>query len=344
MSYVDSLHISVREGDSTIHLLVDATGPRDKVQAAVLIDGGRTHRDRNNLAGIREVMLRQPPIQQTIDWINRNYVCQGGQLKFDAIVITHWDGDHFEGITEALQNAAPAVAPRPPGQIPWLKWGVNNEPETRLYCPSLGRPERGDYQVVDVLPDSREVSVKTGNEWYRFAKYYDTRTNIFDVLGVELFRNLHLSPRDQKELSPSQLLAAHNNLPAGIYCVGVSERSLARPNAAFRPTIIGPDNSPKNRSSIAAMVIWPGTPPRISHYFAGDLDDDREIAIMDWLSAETPRIGKITSVKLNHHGSATSTPLELFRRFNPLNTFIPTPLNAKHNHPSTFPPCLCFFY
>ncbi|KAH8689866.1 hypothetical protein BGW36DRAFT_465854 [Talaromyces proteolyticus] len=331
MSYVDSLHISIREGDSAIHLLVDATGPRDQVRAAVLIDGGRTHRDRNNLAGIRQVVLRDPPIKQTIDWISRNYVCQGGQLKFDAIVITHWDGDHFDGITEALQNEATAVPPPPAGQIPWLKWGANNEPQTRLYCPHLGRS--GIYQV-DVLHDPPQVSVTTNNGRYTFAQYYDTSTNIFDVLGVELFSNHPLDPGDQHALSPSQLLAAHGNLSAGIYCVGVSERSLAQPNAPLKSTIVGSDDSLKNRSSIAAMVMWPGTPPRISHYFAGDLDDGREIAILAWLEAETPRIEKITSVKLNHHGSATSTPLELFRRFKPLNTFIPTPLNARHKHPT----------
>lgn len=136
-------------------------------------------------------------------------------------------------------------------------------------------------------------------------------------------------------MTPSQLLSEHKILGPAIYCVGVSERNLKDPYPAFEATIVGPDNSAKNRSSIAAMVMWPGTPPRVSHYFAGDLDDDREIAIMDWLDTENPRIEKITSVKLNHHGSATSTPLKLFRRFQPLNTFIPTPVNARHSHPST---------
>jgi hypothetical protein len=336
--YVDSLHVSVREGDCAIHLLVDDTGSRPQVKAAVLMDGGMTHDVRDSGVPTTSVTLQDPPLQQTMDWINRNYTCDGGKLMFDTIVITHWDGDHYNGITEALKNAA--VASIGPANIPWLKWGPAQQPETRLYCPALGFPA-DKYRTVN-----GRVSVKYGNnQFYEFALYRQaTNTAPWPVLGVELFQNRALDVGHQRLLSPSELIQAHGNLQPGLYCVAVSKLSLGRPTLPALPTITGPDTSEKNLSSIAAMVMWPGSsgspPPRVSHYFAGDLDDFHEQAILDWLKAE--KIEKITSVKLNHHGSSNSTPLELFTRFQPDNTFIPAPINGRHTHPSKLYPTIVY--
>ncbi|OXV09543.1 hypothetical protein Egran_02694, partial [Elaphomyces granulatus] len=160
-------------------------------------------------------------------------------------------------------------------------------------CPDFGFP-KDKYKIVD----GGRVSVKYGtkNQLYEFA--LSTNSNPWPVLGVELFRNESLDVGHQRLLSPSELIQAHGNLQPGLYCVAVSKRSLVKQTLAV-PTIIGADQSEKNRSSIGTMVMWP-------------VGEDRE----------------------NHHGSNTSTPLELFNRFQPDNTFIPTPINGRHTHPT----------
>ena len=92
-----SHHINVDIGDSAIHLwvrLTDVGGTITKVvEHAVLIDGGT----RSQGLGIRA-------IHETITAIERDYVMfdHSGILKFDSVVITHWDEDHWGGLRDFL--------------------------------------------------------------------------------------------------------------------------------------------------------------------------------------------------------------------------------------------------
>lgn len=91
---VHSWHINIKIGDSTILLLVDEGGlvgdlvlPKPKVVSAVLIDGGERH----DVQAIKDVIKK----------IEDDYDLPSGDsnLKFDSIVITHWDSDHWEGVS-----------------------------------------------------------------------------------------------------------------------------------------------------------------------------------------------------------------------------------------------------
>ncbi|THC90018.1 hypothetical protein EYZ11_010520 [Aspergillus tanneri] len=95
---VDSLHINVGAGDSAIHLLVEnPDADKPKVMRACLIDGGKPNKD--------------PPqkIRDTIERIENeydlfNHKSDKGYMRFDSVVITHWDDDHFGGIDQLIQG------------------------------------------------------------------------------------------------------------------------------------------------------------------------------------------------------------------------------------------------
>ncbi|KAF7192539.1 hypothetical protein HII31_06130 [Pseudocercospora fuligena] len=85
-----------------------------------------------------------------------------------------------------------------------------------------------------------------------------------------------------------------------------------------------------NRASIITMTVW--TDGHISHYSAGDAQWELEDSIVDWI-----RLGKnpyqcVRAVKLSHHGSEYSTPLDLVRKFRPRSIVIPAAKNS-HGHP-----------
>jgi hypothetical protein len=96
-----SFHININVGDSAIHLLVDESTAIPTIKKAVLIDGG--------LMG-----QHYQRIDEVIDWINNEARARGYQfdptehfgdpptLRFDAIVITHWDRDHWGGVRDLL--------------------------------------------------------------------------------------------------------------------------------------------------------------------------------------------------------------------------------------------------
>lgn len=101
---VHCYHVNINTGDGQIVLLVDnkspATGKRGKVHSAVLMDGGKGHGTN---------MLN------TMKYICNNYEFQVGKffddtpapntvLKFDSVIITHWDLDHYAGAFGVLRD------------------------------------------------------------------------------------------------------------------------------------------------------------------------------------------------------------------------------------------------
>ena len=99
---VDSLYINVGVGDSAIQLLVDPQAMiagKPIVKRACLIDGGQ------------RVNGRDQDSHHTIRNLKSNYHLSSDHepgespaiIRFDSVVITHWDGDHFGGIAELLQ-------------------------------------------------------------------------------------------------------------------------------------------------------------------------------------------------------------------------------------------------
>lgn len=130
---VVSYHINVAAGDSAIHVL---EGPKSDTDTtiichhAVLIDGGR------------QCSATGTPLQATIAKLQTHY----GVFQFDAIVITHWDTDHFAGIVNLLcrgfsaqYNNAATPKPSDKDVMGWksryLKYGPGGELLSTLYAP-----------------------------------------------------------------------------------------------------------------------------------------------------------------------------------------------------------------
>jgi hypothetical protein len=95
---VHSYHINVDHGDSAIHLLVTNATPH-QILSAVLIDGARPGHEADICRVIRHI--RQ----------SRQYDCSLQRndddlqtMRFDSIVVTHWDIDHWGGIKALLEN------------------------------------------------------------------------------------------------------------------------------------------------------------------------------------------------------------------------------------------------
>jgi hypothetical protein len=101
------------------------------------------------------------------------------------------------------------------------------------------------------------------------------------------------------------------------------------------PTKTEGEETPANRSSIMSLLYWPamnGTPESISMYWSGD-------AVK---SIETTFAKKVTSflgnrrvgiLKLSHHGSQHSTPMELLDALKPCRFIVSAGSHRKYEHP-----------
>jgi len=95
---VHTWQLNIGVGDSAIHLLVDERAglggtPKPVVQRAVLIDGGE------GLDSWEKIWSAMTKIEEVYAFP----LAANNQLRFDSIVITHWDSDHYQGILGLLQ-------------------------------------------------------------------------------------------------------------------------------------------------------------------------------------------------------------------------------------------------
>lgn len=128
---VHSYHYSVGAGDAAIHLLVDASVSQPRVQGAVLLDGGRA--------------VGFPILKEGIRRLSSQYNCGSDSagrplpLRFNSIVISHWDDDHCGGIIKLmlsdLQEKAGHGTPTKDLKSSYCKYNASGEPITILYAP-----------------------------------------------------------------------------------------------------------------------------------------------------------------------------------------------------------------
>lgn len=339
---IDSIHIAIGAGDCAIHLLIEnPAAAKPIVHNAVLIDGGKNH---------EKVYIN---IRKAMDIIETKYDMGLGGLRFDSIVITHWDDDHYGGIIKLIKDdiktqLKSAKPPKPEDLlVSFMKYTGNDrkKPETVLYAPYWDeRPGKGKKKANGHVKEfanttnAQRLDFNYGEE--SAAKWVTEicQLKFSDFLGVNFLTNVGLpsdkgSPTIKK---PLDLIAA--NPPAedgmpGIYCVASDQLVLGQSKGAF--FIINVDNlTLTNKCSIGAMVIWKDG--HLSHYFSGDADFETETAVTQWSQTDGgDGVGKsVVSMKLSHHGAVSSTPTTILDKFNPKNMIISC--GTGYGHPRTF--------
>ncbi|KAM3513554.1 hypothetical protein MY11210_002841 [Beauveria gryllotalpidicola] len=245
-----SFHINIGVGDGSIHLLVDVStastiNTKGKIIQAIFIDGGLG----------AHVSYNQ--IKKTIDCIKNEYevdAADNGELKFDSIIVTHWDADHYAGMVQWLQKGLSkgfkdAGNDITKAKVPFLRYS-NNTPATVMYAPywvdekvkegpcrSLqASPEMGrNRKPVGVTGDGQcwmtlkpvEKNPKTNKEFARaqWPKILCLKTGAKNVLGMNFLNGQMPSTNDPVKLnSPQKILNENNpgeNKP-GMYCVAIN--------------------------------------------------------------------------------------------------------------------------
>ncbi|KAA8903423.1 hypothetical protein FN846DRAFT_954000 [Sphaerosporella brunnea] len=357
---VDSYHINVGQGDCAIHLLVQhnvtaAPPKKPLVLHAVLIDGGES--DAVNIAKIR----------QTIDHIEGEYDFAGGAttLQFDSVVVTHWDSDHFKGVIKLIEVDLTDQLSKPPVVADGARVGCRlfkydggdrTKPQTIFFAPywngmakapsSKPPPKKPKVIKTNDRPETVVESSKPGHMDFiikipaakkvpafdiPFQALCKLRYAVGDVLGMNLFTHEEISARYEDLKSPKDLIDnISHKYPVGMFCVTSCGAVIGHDEDPFEVFTIDKPNEHKNWYSIGAVVLWEGS-ARISHYFCGDAMYKQEDMIREWVN--NGAVKTITSLKLSHHGSATSTPTASLELFQPENMVVSAGTSANYGHP-----------
>ncbi|KAJ4294658.1 hypothetical protein N0V88_004887 [Collariella sp. IMI 366227] len=333
---VDSHHVNVGNGDCSIHVLVYV--PQGLAYKCILLDGGSAWMSLDPKTGVAP----QNPLTDMIPYLGSQYTWANGRCQFDTIVLSHWDEDHYGNLLQILRVDAALNA----GIISYLKYDANNAPATYFYTPNWladsgsrlnGAPlpyltAHQGYAWINISYVPRKKT--TVFNWVRFCILRTPEAGMSSVLGAEFFSNtLCTIPLTQiTKLSdlaqanrPTNPPFATDTVPS-MYCIGVYQTVLGPPPAL----VIKEDPTKTNKVSIVCILYWTDT-QKISHYLAGDADQDTEANILKWL--KKGHSGLMTSIKLSHHGSRSSTPLNLLQTAKPKNVFMSTP-SGMHIHPS----------
>lgn len=328
---VDSFHINVGAGDAAIHLLLELNKdgkPKHTIAKTIIVDGGKSKAGEIN-----------PNITKTIEGITTRYIPpKKDKLIFDAVVVSHWDADHFEGIVTMLQEDVDEQLKKK--KIENVRISFFND-DTIFYAPYwYKRPpqfepkgNRRDKNLTsndDSLECPTELKVKASSGGTT-GKVCKLRVGTENLLGQNLFNPKKGFTTNQlkKMKTPIDLLAAnppiHGNI--GLYCIGVNTVVLGEGFAV--------QTTPSNKSSIITVMIDNSktNAPKITHYFAGDADYATELRALEWTKADG-NTNTVTSMKLSHHGAVTSTPLGMLDNFKPKNIIISAG-EGGYGHPST---------
>jgi hypothetical protein len=308
---VDSYHINIGTGDAAVHVLVATLSNGDEVaEKTVWIDSGYGHQD------------IQPNFLHALNTIPARYPNLNGSIQFDAIIITHWDGDHHGGFSNLLRDDPDTM----------YEFFRDTNPDTDSDTDSnadLGTPTM--IYCSDVLPKPYINGKTTLGPPEKQAQVHWG----VGIMGTDVFgTNVGLDGWETMESITDVLEVLHNddNRPH-LLIVTVDEHVIGPgPEHEYgsEDAVWDDDSTVTNRASIGTLIVWPST-QRISHYFAGDLHYRHECALAEWLEKTADIQGRIPSIKASHHGSASSTPPMLLRVFKPINIIISA--GRRHNHP-----------
>ncbi|RDB20879.1 hypothetical protein Hypma_012071 [Hypsizygus marmoreus] len=303
---IDYYQVNIGVGDCEIILQVEDSHhrlPPYSILKAILIDGGM---DGGRITNIQETMRH----------IETKYTLGVGGLKFDSVIITHWDTDHYIGVLTMLMSDLEAALEREkkagitgkdPLQVSFLKYDDLGNPLSTLYIPyetDTGKkiPDKLKIEystvgttrimgftgarrgnVCKVVADMMDVAKATLNGGPQELKLGDS-TN---VIGRELFSG-ELVEDAKIAKGPLELINAYKMKGTvykgdrpGLFCVAANNRYLP-----CSPVDKHTAHSYTNCSSIVCLIIHPPSSNlptgAVSHYLAGDAESDLEAGVVKW--------------------------------------------------------------
>ncbi|KAI1170963.1 hypothetical protein F4777DRAFT_583403 [Nemania sp. FL0916] len=322
---VENWQIPVPIGDASAHFLLRISNGDDeqisddqtqlpRVVSAFFMDGGD---DKYNETAAKMII-------RALEAIDRAYT---DQWKFDAIVTTHHDQDHYKGLKDLLEHSAPT-----------LRGAAANLPFRQVYFKDNVTFYSGGEELIF---DPRK---------YGITLQHDPIVGGHGI-GIDIFSRTRMFQRFEG-------VSFHDeDAKCGVHSAApISESERGRP----RFVIVGAGgygvhsssasqitkNPSKNETSILALVYWPES-GRTSYFTGGDGNPDVEIhGIVPWMrdmATKADRLPKlpVKMIKLDHHGSLgetlTSRHIHDFRE-NILETMQPTRVlvtpGHKHGHPN----------
>ena len=280
----------------------------------------------------------------------------GAGQKIDAVIVTHIDNDHINGIIKLLMHP----------ECPTIGRIYFNGAEQFFGKLSTNNIDlRADFKLKAIYEESKKIAEKTkighsegtslsyliSNESYKCNDIVDGNALYREICDHFYIGNLKLSiigpnkddlfnlknvwedKLKEKNINPRIINKSHydsfeqytgniRGLLTNSHQISSTEKNciFELANSKFYD-----DESPTNRSSFAFLIEHDGK--KIIY-----LGDCHASVFISWLDENRIDTIKVDAVKISHHGSKNNTSLELLKRIE-CNKFLISTNGQSHGHP-----------
>lgn len=277
---------------------------------AVLVDGGHD----NDAADINAYIDQVMPEAE-------------GIIK--AVVVTHYDADHFNGVRGllalgGLDRNFDAVRIYDQG---WSAEGMGEENYARYLRAMNGRRPNDGQAIAALAAHTRTRPTSAIRS-----------TNTAIELDRDLAHNVaNLGPPAIPDNDPAgarNWLVGREIMWAGAAPAGAPTMTCVAANQVVQGghAVVGAvtdGEAGKNRRSLGFIVAF----GNFRYYVGGDMEIEQETALAPILNPGDDLAGRVVAVKASHHGAKTSNPRVFFRRLRPDAVFISVGDENQYSHP-----------
>ena len=304
----DVYHINIDIGDCTLIVISHSDSKGGKIfDRSVLIDAGDINSwPQRTFAIISDIAGRYVNSQDFV---------------FNAIVVTHYDSDHYGGVEDLLIHAQDLITKKKTLQPPltWLR-------QTRYYDGPWGASKKYTDRVNTLGPPYLVPQGK-GDYYTHIGKeiiWGDGLDTVSGASGISGLVSRHKSAMIAvaKDSSGTALL----NIP-GLFCLACGKDILNDTSSGLG--IFPATSTPTNKSSLILVLVDTVT-NKVLEYFGGDCGQDREEKVLSFLQPSAP----LQVLKFSHHASHFSTPTDFLFKLKPQYGVISAGSDSTYGLPS----------
>lgn len=192
---VDSYHINVGTGDAAVHVLVaEFDGKADRAEKLVWVDSG--HGKAKPMAQL-ELAFKKIPT---------NYAnLPPNEIRFDSIIITHWDEDHCGAILDLYRKDTKNLEGKATKKLEgYLR---TQSPNTRIFCASEKGGATKENPFNAILGKKR----KTGDILQQSLKIGKLTADVIvgtGMIGTDVFSTNAVGTPDRRDMKDLDALLA----------------------------------------------------------------------------------------------------------------------------------------
>ncbi len=294
-------HIDVKKaGDATLIVAKNPDNAEGQRVRAVLIDGGRKDAAPHVYSYITD---------------------KAGLAKVDAVVVTHYDGDHLGGVAALL---AKKVATFDTARVYDRGWPALGPSDLYLRYVNAINSKPGRNRVTRAV----QAADQKPGILLSMVSSVGTPAVPAGATSFQVTQAINQAPQWLISGPQAEILQLTGARAPTLTCIACNQW-VQRPNGTAVKAAQGVSEA-ENACSLAFLLRFGD----FTYYIGGDIEDPQETLIAQLANPNDDAAGRVLVVKASHHGADTATSASFLQRMRPLAVMVSNSTDNQHGHPA----------